>query len=144
MATAMRKMRYAVTSWVQELARIMGTSVAMIERSYGALIEGAGADIARRLGEFETTRDRSSDEVATDGLVVADAYGADAPAVGARREVLVHDGRVVGARGVVGSYVDARGAQRESELVRRRAEDFRKVERGAYGVAEFVDEGLAG
>jgi integrase len=38
---------------VFELARIMGTSVAMIERSYGTLIEGAGADIARRLGAFE-------------------------------------------------------------------------------------------
>ena len=34
---------------VFELARIMGTSVAMIERHYGTLIEGAGADIARRL-----------------------------------------------------------------------------------------------
>jgi hypothetical protein len=51
---------------VFELARIMGTSVAMIERSYGALIEGAGADIARRLGDFEATRDRSGDVVASD------------------------------------------------------------------------------
>jgi hypothetical protein len=49
---------------VFELARIMGTSVAMIERSYGTLIEGAGADIARRLAAFE---DRSGDEVANDG-----------------------------------------------------------------------------
>jgi hypothetical protein len=32
---------------VFELARMMGRSVAMIERHYGALIEGAGADIAR-------------------------------------------------------------------------------------------------
>ena len=31
----------------------MGTSVAMIERHYGTLIEGAGADIARRLTAFE-------------------------------------------------------------------------------------------
>jgi hypothetical protein len=38
---------------VFEVARIAGTSVAMIERHYGTLIEGAGADIARRLGEFE-------------------------------------------------------------------------------------------
>jgi hypothetical protein len=45
---------------VFELARIMGTSVAMIERSYGTLIEGAGADIARRLGEFEAEHDRSA------------------------------------------------------------------------------------
>ncbi len=49
---------------VFELARIMGTSGAMIERSYGTLIEGAGADIARRLGAFER---RSGDEVATGG-----------------------------------------------------------------------------
>ena len=38
---------------VFELARIMGTSSAMIERHYGTLIEGAGADIARRLDVFE-------------------------------------------------------------------------------------------
>jgi hypothetical protein len=43
---------------VFELARIMGTSVAMIERSYGTLIEGAGADIARRLGTFEQGHER--------------------------------------------------------------------------------------
>jgi hypothetical protein len=29
----------------------------MIERSYGTLIEGAGADIARRLGAFEAAQD---------------------------------------------------------------------------------------
>jgi integrase len=38
---------------VFELARVMGTSVAMIERCYGTLIEGAGADIARRLDAFD-------------------------------------------------------------------------------------------
>jgi hypothetical protein len=32
-----------------ELARIMGTSIAMIERSYGALIGGAREGIAARL-----------------------------------------------------------------------------------------------
>ena len=42
---------------VFELARIMGTSVGMIERSYGTLIEGAGADIARRLGAFEAAHE---------------------------------------------------------------------------------------
>jgi hypothetical protein len=31
------------------LARVMGTSVRMIERHYGALLDGAGADIADRL-----------------------------------------------------------------------------------------------
>jgi integrase len=36
-----------------ELSRIMGTSAVMIERVYGTLIEGAGADIARRLDAFE-------------------------------------------------------------------------------------------
>jgi hypothetical protein len=30
----------------------MGTSVRMIERHYGALLDGAGADIARRLDAF--------------------------------------------------------------------------------------------
>jgi hypothetical protein len=34
---------------VFELARLMGTSTTMIERHYGTLVEGAGADIARRL-----------------------------------------------------------------------------------------------
>ena len=43
---------------VFELARVMGTSVAMIERHYGTLIEGAGADIARRLNAFEAERAR--------------------------------------------------------------------------------------
>jgi integrase len=42
---------------VFELARIMGTSVAMIERHYGTLIEGAGADIARRLDLFEADQE---------------------------------------------------------------------------------------
>jgi hypothetical protein len=38
---------------VFELARVMGTSVGMIERHYGALLDGAGADIARRLDAFD-------------------------------------------------------------------------------------------
>jgi integrase len=38
---------------VFELARIMGTSAHMIERSYGVLIEGAGAGIAGRLDVFD-------------------------------------------------------------------------------------------
>ena len=48
-----------------ELARIMGTSVKMIEAHYGTLIEGAGADIARRLGAFEAA------DAARSGVVVA-------------------------------------------------------------------------
>jgi hypothetical protein len=50
---------------VFELGRIIGTSVAIIERHYGTLIEGAGADIARRLDAFEADQD----------LVVDDRYG---------------------------------------------------------------------
>jgi integrase len=38
---------------VFELARIMGSSVAMIERHYGALLDGAGAAIAGRLDALE-------------------------------------------------------------------------------------------
>jgi hypothetical protein len=34
----------------------------MIERHYGCLLEGAGADIARRLGAFEAELDRAADE----------------------------------------------------------------------------------
>ena len=45
---------------VFELARIMGTSVAMIERSYGTLIEGVGADIARRLAAVEGAHKRTA------------------------------------------------------------------------------------
>jgi integrase len=47
---------------VFELARIMGTSVAMIERSYGKLLDGAGADIARRLGAFEADHEAEDHE----------------------------------------------------------------------------------
>ena len=38
---------------VFELARIMGTSVLMIERHYGALLDGAHAGIAGRLDAME-------------------------------------------------------------------------------------------
>ena len=50
---------------VFELARLMGTSVAMIERHYGTLLESAGADIARRLSAFEAEQGRARDR-ATD------------------------------------------------------------------------------
>jgi hypothetical protein len=46
-----------------ELARIMGTSVHMIERHYGTLIEDVGADIARRLDAFEAEKERAAGEV---------------------------------------------------------------------------------
>ncbi len=47
---------------VFELARVMGTSVRMIERHYGALLDGAGAGIASRLDALDAVRDRSEDE----------------------------------------------------------------------------------
>jgi integrase len=45
---------------VFELARIMGTSVRMIERHYGALLDGAGAGIARRLDVLDAARERAA------------------------------------------------------------------------------------
>jgi integrase len=46
---------------VFELARIMGTSVAMIERHYGALLDGAEAGIAGRLAVFEAGQDTAAE-----------------------------------------------------------------------------------
>jgi integrase len=43
---------------VFELARVMGTSVQMIERHYGALLDGAGADITRRIDAFDEDREQ--------------------------------------------------------------------------------------
>ena len=45
---------------VFELARIMGTSVRMIERHYGTLLDGAGASIASRLDAYDAEQDRAS------------------------------------------------------------------------------------
>jgi hypothetical protein len=42
-----------------ELAKIMGTSVLMIERVYGSLLGGATAGIASRLAAFEAEQDRA-------------------------------------------------------------------------------------
>ena len=50
---------------VFELARLIGTSVPMIERHYGTLIEGAGADIARRLTAFVAQQERATSEGAS-------------------------------------------------------------------------------
>jgi hypothetical protein len=44
---------------VFELARLMGTSVLMIERAHGTLLDGAGADIARRLDALDAERARA-------------------------------------------------------------------------------------
>ena len=44
-----------------ELAKVMGTSVAMIERAYGTLLDGAGAGISSRLAAFEAEQDRAAE-----------------------------------------------------------------------------------
>lgn len=46
---------------VFELARIMGTSVDMIERHYGALLDGAGEGIAARLDALDAERDQAKE-----------------------------------------------------------------------------------
>jgi len=45
-----------------ELAKIMGTSVRMIERHYGTLLDGVGASIATRLDTFDEREQRVPDE----------------------------------------------------------------------------------
>jgi hypothetical protein len=45
---------------VFELARVMGTSVRMIERHYGALLDGAHNVIATRLDAFEAELERAA------------------------------------------------------------------------------------
>jgi integrase len=52
---------------VFELAKIMGTSVRMIERHYGALIDGAHAAISSRLDALETMLEQAAAEAAEDG-----------------------------------------------------------------------------
>ena len=47
---------------VFELARVMGTSVRMIERHYGALLDGASAGIATRLDAFDQDQEEAADE----------------------------------------------------------------------------------
>ena len=47
---------------VFELARVMGTSVRMIERHYGALLDGAHSVIASRLDAFETELEKAAGE----------------------------------------------------------------------------------
>jgi integrase len=51
---------------VFELARVMGTSVGMIERHYGALLDGAGAGIAGRLDALDAARERAAGEASED------------------------------------------------------------------------------
>ena len=47
---------------VFELARIMGTSVQMIERHYGTLLDGATEGIAGRLDALDDERDNDADD----------------------------------------------------------------------------------
>ena len=46
---------------VFELARVMGTSVTMIEKHYGALLDGAGAGIASRLDAHEAALEQADE-----------------------------------------------------------------------------------
>jgi integrase len=48
------------------LAKVMGTSVRMIERHYGALLDGGGVEIANQLDALDTERDRATREDAED------------------------------------------------------------------------------
>jgi integrase len=43
-----------------ELAKVMGTSIEMIERHYGTLLDGASAGIADRLGAFQAELERAT------------------------------------------------------------------------------------
>ena len=49
------------------LAKVMGTSVRMIEKSYGRLLDGAGAEIANQLDALDTERDNNADEGRQEG-----------------------------------------------------------------------------
>ncbi len=48
---------------VFELARVMGTSIEMIERHYGTLLDGASAGIALRFAAFEAEQARKAEIV---------------------------------------------------------------------------------
>jgi integrase len=52
---------------VFELARIMGTSVQMIERHYGTLLDGASDGIAGRLDALDLERDNNADDGRREG-----------------------------------------------------------------------------
>ncbi|MEJ7893060.1 MAG: site-specific integrase [Solirubrobacteraceae bacterium] len=51
---------------IHTLARIMGTSVRMIERHYGTLLDGAMESIAGRLDALDAERDRATEQAADD------------------------------------------------------------------------------
>ena len=61
---------------VFELAKIMGSSVRMIERHYGALLDGAGAGISGRLDELEAELEAKGRAASRSrGIVVSDLRG---------------------------------------------------------------------
>jgi hypothetical protein len=47
---------------VFHLARLLGTSVKMIEKHYGTLIDGATEDVLARLDSLDATNDRATAE----------------------------------------------------------------------------------
>jgi integrase len=49
-----------------ELARVMGTSIEMVERHYGTLLDGATAGIAGRLDALDVERDRATQDAANE------------------------------------------------------------------------------
>ena len=49
------------------VGKVAGTSVRMIERSYGRLLDGAMAHIAGRLDALDADRDASADQRSNDG-----------------------------------------------------------------------------
>ena len=49
---------------VFELARVMGTSVLMVERAYGTLLDGAGAGIVSRLDVFDVEQEKAAQKAA--------------------------------------------------------------------------------
>jgi hypothetical protein len=51
---------------VFELARIMGTSVRMIEKHYGALLDGAQEELAGRLDALEAKLEQAAEVEAED------------------------------------------------------------------------------
>jgi integrase len=53
---------------VFQLARVMGTSVRMIERHYGALLDGSGAEIASRLDALDAARERDDQDERAAGV----------------------------------------------------------------------------
>jgi integrase len=49
------------------LAKVMGTSVRMIEKSYGVLLDGAGIEIANQLDALDTERDNNAEDGRQEG-----------------------------------------------------------------------------